>query len=286
MPQMTRTLPCLVLVLAALAVASVAGPRAHSEENPSVKIALCQIFTLDGDRPGNFVRIENALKEAVEQGAEIVCFPEMAILGWVKPEAHEQSFPIPGEDSDRLCALAKKYGVFLCIGLGEKDGEDLYNTVILLDDQGQILLKHHKMNTLDELMEKPYTRGKTVGAVDTKHGRIGLLICADTFVGEHLDAMAAKKPDLLLVPYGWAAPNENWPEHGKNLASVVANAAKVTGAHTIGTDCVGTITHGPWRGQTYGGQSVAANNKGEVLGVAADRDREVMIVEVEVPASR
>jgi predicted amidohydrolase len=84
-----------------------------------IKIAMCQIFVLDGDRAGNFVRIENAICEAKESGAEIVCLPETAILGWVNPDAHKRAHPIPGEDSDRLCNLAKKYKVHLCAGLEE-----------------------------------------------------------------------------------------------------------------------------------------------------------------------
>jgi predicted amidohydrolase len=50
----------------------------------------------------------------------------------------------------------------------------------------------------------------------------------------------------------------------------------------VGVDLVGEITHGPWSGLTYGGQSVAANAKGEIIAVAKDRDREVLIVPVSI----
>ena len=75
----------------------------------NLSIAMCQIFCLDGDRSGNFARIENAIGEAANAGADIICFPETAILGWVNPAAHERAFEIPGEDSNRLAELAKKY---------------------------------------------------------------------------------------------------------------------------------------------------------------------------------
>lgn len=244
------------------------------------RIAMCQILCLDGDRSGNFVRIEYALAEAREQGAAIACLPEMALIGWVNPDAWTRSFPIPGEDSDRLGELARKYGLHLCVGLGEKDGADLYNSVLLLDDAGRILLKHRKMNTLTELMTPPYARGGAIGSVETRFGRVSLLICADTFVGENLGRVREEKPDLLLVPYGWAAKEEAWPDHGKNLAAVVCNAAKITGAVTVGTDLVGQITRGPWAGMTYGGHSVAADAKGQVLAVCRDRDRDVVVFSV------
>jgi N-carbamoylputrescine amidase len=106
--------------------------------NPSkkleVKIAMAQIFYLDGDRAGNFLRIENAIIDAKKQKAEIVTFPESCILGWVNPTAHQRAFPIPGEDSKELCALAKKYKIYLCIGVDEKDGDKLFDSALLIDD--------------------------------------------------------------------------------------------------------------------------------------------------------
>ena len=113
-----------------------------SNRTGSVKVAMCQIFCLDGDRSGNFVRIENAIAAAKDAGADIICFPETVILGWVNPEAHQRAYPIPGEDSGRLCRLAEKYRRYLCVGLAEKDGEKLYDSVILIDDKGRIVLKH------------------------------------------------------------------------------------------------------------------------------------------------
>jgi len=255
----------------------------------NVKVAMCQIFCLDGDRSGNFARIEHAIAAAKKARADIICFPETVILGWVNPDAHQRAYPIPGEDSDRLCRLAEKYRTHICVGLAEKDGQNLYDSVILIDDTGRILLKHRKINILTELMTPPYTPGSEVNAVQTRFGRIGLLICADTFLDDLLCRMAELKPDLVLVPYGWAAEEDKWPEHGKNLEKVVRKAAVKTSSVVVGTDVVGEITHGPWTGQTYGGQSVAVDKNGKTLAVAADRDADVKIIAVKLaprPAAR
>lgn len=248
-----------------------------------IKIAICQIVCLDGDLPGNLARIDHALAEAKAGGAEIACFPETALLGWVNPDAHGLAAPIPGEWSNRLGELAKKHGLYVSIGLAEKEGVNLYDSAILLDDRGNLLLKHRKINILTELMNPPYTPGSDVETVDTPLGRIGLLICADTFKDDILEKMAALKPDLVLVPYGWAAKTEEWPEHGESLKRVVQKTARTVSAPVIGTDLVGQITHGPWTGRTFGGQSCAADRRGNVLAVLKDRDREVRIVEVELP---
>jgi len=94
--------------------------------------------------------------------------------------------------------------------------------------------------------------------------------------------MAALKPDLLLVPYGYAAAENEWPGHGKKLEKVVANTARKTGAFVIGTNLVGEITQGPWKGRIYGGQSVAADRTGRVMIVAKDRDRDISIININI----
>jgi len=245
-----------------------------------IKIAMCQIFILDGDRSGNFVRIENAICEAKHAGAKIVCLPETAILGWVNPDAHKRAYPIPGEDSDRLCKLAKKYKVHLCAGLEEKDGDKLYDSAILTDDRGRLLLKHRKIEVMPELMDPPYAVGREVGAVQTRFGKIGVLICADTHKYEIIGRMAALKPDLLLVPYGYAAPETDWPGHGKELHKVVRKAARKTKTAVIGTNLIGQITHGPWMGRVYGGQSIAVDKIGRTIAIGKDRDCDIKIVAV------
>lgn len=248
----------------------------------AIRIAMCQIFSLDGDRAGNFVWIENAVREAKDAGAEIACFPEAVILGWVNPDAHKRAFPIPGADSDHLCRLAGDYDIHLCVGLEEKDGRKLYDSAVLIDNNGRILLKHRKINLLAELMRPPYSPGESVNTIETAFGRIGLLICADTHESKILKRMAALKPELLLVPYGYAAEEHEWPAHGRQLEKVVRNTARKTGAFVVGTNLVGQIAKGPWRGRVYGGQSVAVDRTGRIISTARDRDRDISIVEIEI----
>jgi predicted amidohydrolase len=248
----------------------------------TAKAAICQIFCLDGDKPGNFVRVENAIREAKDAGADIACFPETAILGWINPDAHKRAFPIPGEDSDKLCKLAKDYDLYICIGLAEKQGRCLHDSAILINDKGNILLKHRKINLLTELMSPPYTPGENIDVIETEFGRIGLLICADTHEEKILELMASLKPDLLLVPYGYAAAEDEWPGHGKKLEKVVTNTARKTRAFVIGTNLVGEITNGPWKGRIYGGQSLAVDKAGRIVSVAKDRDGDIIIINVNI----
>jgi predicted amidohydrolase len=257
---------------------------ANSRNERMVRVAVCQTLCIDSDGAGNFRRIEYALQTAAEQKAQLACFPETAILGWVNPEAHKLADPIPGPTSQRIASLARKHKLMICIGLAEKDGDRLYDSVILVGADGKILSKHRKINILSELMDPPYVRGtrEEIRAVETPLGRIGLLICADTFKDELVQAVGEQSPDLLLVPYGWAADRSEWPEHAKQLAAWVSATAKRAGCPVVGTDLVGRITSGPWTGKTYGGQSVVADREGKLLATLRDRDVEVRVIDLEI----
>jgi len=247
-----------------------------------VKVAICQILVIDSDREGNFRRIEYALADAKAQGAQIATFPESAILGWENPEAHRLAQPIPGADSRRIQDLAKKFDLMIAIGLDEKDGDRLYDSAILVDRTGKLLWKHRKINVLPELMSPPYAQGKPddINVIETEFGRIAFLICADTFSDAHFERIKQLKPDFMIVPYGWAAKPQEWPEHAKELEKIVTKRAKELGCDVVGTDLVGVMSAGPWKGYTYGGASVAISGAGEVITKLRDRDTEVRLVEV------
>jgi len=123
----------------------------------TVRVAVCQILAIDGDREGNFRRIEYALADAQAKHAQIAAFPESVILGWENPGAHRMAAPIPGADSERIASLARKYGLMIAIGLDERDDEHLYDSAILVDKTGKLLWKHRKINVLPELMTPPYS---------------------------------------------------------------------------------------------------------------------------------
>lgn len=252
----------------------------EKENSRTIRVAAAQIFCLSGDKPGNLVRIENAMRAAKAAEVDIICFPEMALMGWVNPDAHQQAQAIPGSDSEALGNLARQYGMYMVVGLAEREGGVLYDSAILLNPNGEILLKHRKVNILTELMDPPYGQGKDVQVVDTEIGKLGLMICADSFLDGLRAEMKDLAPDLLLIPYGWAKEAEDWPAHGLELEKTVIATAKAIGCPVIGTDLVGEIGHGPWRGRVFGGQSLIVDADGKVLKKGLDRDRDLLIVDL------
>jgi predicted amidohydrolase len=257
---------------------------AQTVPRSSVRLAICQILVIDSDREGNFRRIEYTLEQAAAEHAQIAVFPESSVLGWENPDVHRLAEPIPGKDSRRIGALAQKYGLMIAVGLDEKDGDRLYDTAILVDKSGRLLWKHRKINVLPELMTPPYSQGRPddIGVVGTEFGRIAVLICADTFTDAFVERLKALKPDLMLVPYGWAAANEKWPEHSRELEELVKRRAAQVQCPMAGVDLVGEMTHGPWSGWTYGGSSLVVDGEGRTLFVARDRDTDLHVIDLAI----
>ncbi|MDP2895393.1 MAG: carbon-nitrogen hydrolase family protein [bacterium] len=248
----------------------------------SVTVAVCQIRCVDSDVEGNIARITKAVEEAAAEGAQMAAFPETVFIGWVNTAAHKLAEPIPGKFSDIVCRLAKKHNIMISIGLTEKADGGIYDSMIVVGADGGILLKHRKINTMPELMTPPYLQGKKedLSAVDTPLGRIGAMICADSFIDEHHEIMRSLRPDILLIPYGWAADKSEWPGHGKKLEETVSRIARNVGVPVVGPNLLGGITCGPWKGKTYEGHSVVADSSGAILALGKGNEEQVLIVDV------
>lgn len=272
------------------ALGLITSARSEVAQHRIIRVAVCQILCIDGDANANLRQIESALEAAAAEGADLASFPESIILGWVNPQAHALADPIPGPTTERLSELARRYRMMICIGMDEKDGEMLYDSAVLLGADGSLLLKQRKIDNLRRLnlLDPPYSDGtvEDLRTVDTPAGRIGVLICADSFDEALMRRMAEDSADVVLAPLGWAAEAGRWPRHGQTLAKLMAQGARWAGCPVIGVNRVGTIAHGPWAGRIYGGQSVVADAEGTILAVLRDRDVEVRVVEVRLGNKR
>jgi predicted amidohydrolase len=81
-----------------------------TDKKTKLILVMVQILCQYGDRSGNFVRIENAIREAKWKNADIIVFPESCFLGWENQEAYTLAFPIPRERNPR----------WLCRGVSEQ----------------------------------------------------------------------------------------------------------------------------------------------------------------------
>ena len=89
---------------------------------------------------------------------------------------------MPGYFSDFFSKIAKALKIFICVGLTEKflikNEIKFYNTAILIDDNGEIILKHRKINEIGEA-KNFYETGCKTEVINTAIGCIGVNICSD-----------------------------------------------------------------------------------------------------------
>lgn len=232
-----------------------------------MKIAMCQMLSEYSKPEENLARAKDMLRSAARQGAQLALLPECLDLGWANPDAHEMAQPIPGAYSDRLCAWAAEYEIYVCAGLTEREEGKLYNTAVLIDRHGKLLGKHRKINLLTEIEGSGlYSVGNKLEVFDTELGKLGIDICADnarssTVLGETLCRMGA---EIILSPSSWAVPADSRRAYyGAEWYEPYGKLAKLYGVPTVGVSNVGSITGGAWAGWKCIGNSIALFGDGE-----------------------
>jgi predicted amidohydrolase len=253
-----------------------------------VRVGLCQMRVKTGAADENLARARELVARAGDESCDVALLPECLDLGWTFPDAPRRAQPVPGPASAALAEAARTHGIWIVAGLTERAGDCTFNTSILLDDRGELRLKHHKINELDIAWDI-YTRGTALEAVDTPFGRVGITICADNSpasveLGLALGAMGAK---LILSPCAWAVPpdhdNDKEP-YGRDIWDpAYTTLAEKRGLATVGVSNVGRLEAGPWEGRHCIGSSLAMGPDGSVLARAPYGVEAETMLPVDVP---
>lgn len=235
------------------------------------QLALVQMRVDGGQKEENLQRAEARIAEAAAGGAACVLLPEALDVGWTHPSSLTEAEPIPdGRPCARLRDTACKHGVYVCAGLTERAGQCVYNSAVLIDPGGQVLLSHRKLNEL-EIGHAFYVQGDRLGVCETDLGTIGLVICADGFADgcvltRSLGYMGA---DVILSPSAWArlADHDNVADpYGRIWRDSYIPVARDFSLWIAAASNVGPIAAGPWQGRKCIGCSmVIAPDGHEVL---------------------
>jgi predicted amidohydrolase len=231
-----------------------------------VRIGMCQLLVEGGEPERNLERAASMVRNAARAGCQIALLPEALDLGWTHPSAKSEAAPIPGERSDLFCDLAREYGIHICCGLTEQDGADVYNTAILVDDRGKIILVYRKINELT-VGHEFYSVGRTLSVVKTAFGLVGVNICSDNYydameIGHVLGRMGAQ---LILSPSAWTVDysyTEQLNPYGQKWFKPIHTLASLYDMMFVTTTSVGVIVGGPYEGKKMVGCSLAVNRDG------------------------
>ncbi len=169
----------------------------------------------------------------------------------------------------QLQPIAKKLDIVIPVSIYEKDGPRYYNSVVIIDADGEILGTYRKSHIPDGpgYMEKYYFRYGDTGfkVWDTKFAKIGVGICWDQWYPECARAMALKGAELLFYPTAIGSePHDNSldtkdPWQRAMIGHSVSNIIPVIAANRTG------IEQGLGSPQHFYGSSFIANHRGDKI---------------------
>jgi N-carbamoylputrescine amidase len=263
----------------------------------TVRIGLVQQRA--GDDPAqNLDRAIAGIREAAARRAQIVCLQEL--FGWYyfcQREDHDffqLAEPIPGPSTATLQAVAKELDVVIVASLFEKRAGGLYhNTAAIIDADGSYLGKYRKMHIPDDpqFHEKFYFAPGDLGfrCWDTRHGRIGVLICWDQWYPEAARLTALSGAEVLFYPtaIGWL-PQEK-AEYGERQQAAwetiqkshaIANGVFVCAVNRTGHEVLPGSDPGAQGIEFWGGSFIADPN-GRVI-AQAGQEEEVLVAECDL----
>ena len=257
----------------------------------NVKVAAVQM-SCQTVADENIKKAERLIKEAAECGANIILLPELFERQYFcqerRYEYYEFAKTIDQNDAVKaLMPVAKKLNVVLPLSIYERDGNSLYNTVVMIDADGSMLGIYRKTHIPDDhfYQEKFYfTPGNTGFKVwDTKYGKIGVGICWDQWFPETARSMALMGAEMLLYPTAIGSEpildvdsSEHWRRVMQGHAA--ANLMPVIAANRIGTESVLPCKEngGQESSLKFYGSSFITDNTGKII-ADAGRDKEEII---------
>jgi len=192
-------------------------------ERKLVRVAAVQIAPDLETSDGTLGRVLAAIAEAGEKGVEFIVFPETFIpwypyFSFVYPPVltgaehirlYENAVAVPGPITEAISAAARRHNMVIVLGVNERDYGSLYNTQLIFNADGALLLKRRKITpTFHERMIWGQGDGAGLKVVDTAVGKVGALACWEHYnplaryalMTQHEEIHAAQFPGSLVGP--------------------------------------------------------------------------------------
>ena len=245
-------------------------------------ISVAAIQTSYGtDMQANIDKTIGLIREAAAQGAQVI-LPSELFQGpyfCVSQEEHWFATAHPWREHPavvQLQPLAKELGVAIPVSIFEKEGHHYFNSLVMIDADGEALGIYRKSHIPDGpgYQEKYYFRPGDTGfkVWNTRFGRIGVGICWDQWYPESARAMALLGADILMYPTAIGSEPQDesldtaLPWQRAMQGHAVSNVTPVVAANRIGHETVTEV------GQTFYGHSFIADHRGDLVEQLKDEE--------------
>ena len=262
----------------------------------SATVVLGLVQTRCSPNPdANLKKTLRAAERAARDGAQIICMQELFRSQYFCQSADHKYFrlaeTIPGPSTDAFQKLAKKHEVVIVASLFEKRAAGFYhNTAAIIDAGGSLLGIYRKMHIPDDPLyyEKFYFTPGDLGfkAWQTRHAKIGVLICWDQWYPEGARLTALQGAEILFYPtaIGWH-PKEK-KKYGANQQGawelIQRSHAVANGCYVAVINRVGLERPAGGDGIEFWGQSFVAGTSGQILAKASVDNEENLLVPVDL----
>ena len=200
---------------------------------PTTMVAAVQAAYVLMDQQATLAKAVDLIRQAAAVGARIIVLPEAFIPGtpiWIDTVPIwdgdddwyallvEQAVIVPGPVTEALGELAHELGVYVVVGVDERDphGGTIYNTTLYLGPDG-LLRKHRKlMPTGSERTVWGMGDGSTLPVVDTPFGRLSGLTCWENYMPLARFHLYAQGVDIWTAPT--LAPGDAWVATMRHIA--------------------------------------------------------------------
>ena len=204
--------------------------------NEAVTVACIQAEPVILDRESTIDRVGELAAEAAALGAALVLFPETFVPcypsnRWVQRLAAgadeaaratfarlmRESVDVPGPACDRLGAIAREHELWLAVGVNERAGGTIYNSLLVHGPDGSLALHHRKlMPTNHERLVWGLGDGRGMEPVSAPFGRFGGLICWENLMPLPRAALYQAGLDIYLAPT--ADDSDSWQDSMRHIA--------------------------------------------------------------------
>lgn len=181
----------------------------------TVKVALAQFNSELGNKQSNLQRMAEFCQQAAEQGAKLICFPELATTGYrgdlLSTKLWDLSDSTGSETYTLFSTLATRLNITIVSGFVERGDYlgEVYNSVGVwnpgCDGVSGVFRKVHAFG-----MEKQwFSGGNSFPVFETPIGKIGVMICYDMGFPEVARILTLQGAELLLAPSAWCVQDSD-----------------------------------------------------------------------------